>query len=174
MRLFIAINLSEGTRARLVALRDGLRARSRGGSFTVPKNLHLTLAFVGECDGSQAEAVGRAVAETDFDPFRLEIGRLGRFRRDGGDIWWAGVADSEALSSLQGSLTERLTHDGFRLDGRRYSPHITLGREVVTDAEPWAIEPFGETVRRIDLMRSDRVGGGVAYSIVLGKGAGPA
>ncbi|GHV32389.1 hypothetical protein FACS18949_03150 [Clostridia bacterium] len=42
------------------------------------------------------------------------------------------------------------------MDGRDFHPHITLGREVVTDCKPWTIEPFGETVSHIDLMLSER------------------
>ncbi len=57
------------------------------------------------------------------------------------------------------------------MDGRKYSPHITLGREVVTDAAPWQIEPFGETVTGIDLMKSERIGGKLTYTAIYSKGA---
>ena len=44
MRLFIAPNFTDETRARLFVLRDELRAHSTRGNFSLPEKLHLTLA----------------------------------------------------------------------------------------------------------------------------------
>ena len=163
MRLFIAINFNNETRSRLLALRDELRGKSERGNFSAPENLHLTLAFLGECDGKQTSAVKSVLSAVSFKPLDITIDCIGRFKRDqrdvrhGGDIWWAGVRDNKALSDLQKALTSGLCANGFILDNRKYSPHITLGREVITDVKPWQIEPFGETVGTIDLMKSERV-----------------
>jgi len=167
MRLFIALNFTPETKSRLLVLRDDLRAKSQRGNFSLPENLHLTLAFLGECDARQTAAAKQAMAAVDFSPPEITIDRLGRFRRDGGDIWWAGVQEPPALMALQRNLTECLRTAGFTLKRRRYSPHITLGREVVTDAAPWRIEPFGETISRIDLMKSERVQGKLTYTAVF-------
>lgn len=53
MRLFVAINFSDTTRAKLLSLRNELQSRSECGRFSLPENLHLTLAFLGECDEKQ-------------------------------------------------------------------------------------------------------------------------
>ena len=171
MRLFIAINFSEETRARLLALRDELHSRSLRGRFSLPENLHLTLAFLGECDARQRDDAIDAMDATGFEPFPVTVERVGRFRRDGGDIWWAGVSGSQPLSALQRGLTDVLIGAGFELDRRKYSPHITLGREVVTDAAPWNIEPFGEQAGKIELMVSDRVDGRLTYTAIHEKRA---
>ena len=239
MRLFIAINFSDGTRSGLIELRETLRARSERGNFSLDENLHLTLVFLGECDARQTAAVkaamGEAVSATSkaasagkpaavslestvdsagstastaavsleltaapvltassgstaaTAPFDVLVERVGRFRReggdqqsvnrggdnrpgrdrrDGGDIWWAGLRADKALLDLQRGLSERLSAAGFSLDARKYSPHITLGREVVTSAEPWRIKPFGEKIYVIDLMKSERVGGKLTYTSI--------
>jgi 2'-5' RNA ligase len=166
MRLFIAINFNNNTRSRLLALRDELRSRSERGSFTLPENLHLTLAFLGECDGKQTATVKSVMVSTAFTPFDLAIDRIERFKRDGGDIWWAGVKENKPLLELQRNLTDKLTAAGFSLERRKYSPHITLGREVLTDAAPRQIEPFGEAVSGIDLMKSERIGGKLTYTAI--------
>ena len=57
------------------------------------------------------------------------------------------------------------------MDGRKYNPHITLGREVVTDVSPWRIEPFGETVTSVELMKSERIDGKLTYTAIFSKGA---
>ena len=53
MLMFIAINFNNDTRSQLLALRDELSGKSESGRFSLPENLHLTLAFLGECDGKQ-------------------------------------------------------------------------------------------------------------------------
>ena len=171
MRLFIAINFAEETKARLLALRDALRAQSARGNFSLPENLHLTLVFLGECDARQCTAAQKAMAAVAFAPMEIAINHVGRFRRDGGDIWWTGVREIPALMALQQDLTERLLAAGFALERRKYSPHITLGREVVTDAAPWKPEPFGETISRIDLMKSERIQGKLTYTAIYAKEA---
>ena len=73
--------------------------------------------------------------------------------------------------ALQRELTEQLLTMGFALERRRYNPHITLGREVVTDAAPWKMEPFGEVVSRIDLMKSERLQGKLTYTAIYSREA---
>ena len=93
MRLFIAINLNDETKAALIALQNELRAYSKSGSFTLPENLHLTLAFLGECDEKQTEQIKSIMGKVVFQPFDLKVMRVGQFKRDGGDVWWAGIQD---------------------------------------------------------------------------------
>ena len=57
MRLFIAINFNNLTRSSLLTLRNQLRSKSERGNFSESDNLHLTLAFLGECDAKQIAAV---------------------------------------------------------------------------------------------------------------------
>jgi len=173
MRLFIAINLNDETRSNLLALRDELSSRAERGSFSLPENMHLTLAFLGECSPKQASLAKTAIGALSFEPFQMLIERFGNFGRGGreGAIWWAGVRESEPLRSIQRELTDRLTEAGFTLDRRKFSPHITLGRQVVTDTAPRRIEPFGETVSKIDLMKSERIDGKLTYTQIYSKNA---
>jgi len=166
MRLFIAINFTAETKNRLLAMCEELHSASRRGRFSLPENLHLTLAFLGECNAEQADTSKAVMDMATFAPFDLVIEGLGRFKRDGGDIWWAGVRENKALTDLQRELTSGLCSRGFSLEKRKYSPHITLGREIVTDEKPRPIEPFGETVSRIDLMKSERINGKLTYTSI--------
>jgi len=171
VRLFIAINFNDETRARLLSLRDELRARSSHGNFSAPENLHLTLAFLGECNDKQAASAKAAMDAVGFAPFPATIEKVGRFGRGRGSsaIWWAGLNESPPLLALQRDLSDRLAAAGFELDQRKYSPHITLGREVDTAASPWGIEPFGETVSGIALMKSERVNGKLTYTAIYSR-----
>ena len=166
MRLFIGINFNKDTRLQLVFMCDELRSRSKRGNFSFAENLHLTLAFLGECDANQTAAAKSAVGAVAFEPFPLKIERAGRFKRNGSDLWWAGAQASKPLLALHGDLTDKLIAAGFALEKRKFNPHITLGREIVTDTVPWTIEPFGETVTKIELMKSERINGKLTYTAI--------
>jgi len=169
MRLFIAVNFSETTRARLIALRDDLRNKAARGKFSAPENVHLTLVFLGECGAELTMGAKNALDAVNLEPLVITIDRTGRFRRDGGDIWWAGVRESKPLSKLHSALTDKLIISGFELEKRKYSPHVTLGREVVTKELPREIEPFNETVPAIELMKSEHIHGKLTYTAIHQK-----
>jgi len=166
IRLFIAINFDEATKTRLAALRDELRDKAANGRFSTPENLHLTLVFLGESDERQTAAAKAAMDAVSFGPLAVTIDRVGRFRRDEGDIWWAGVRENKELLNLHADLTNKLTEAGFKLESRKYSPHITLGRKVVTNEPPRDIKPFSETISSIDLMKSEHIRGKLIYTAI--------
>ena len=163
MRLFVAINFNSDTKDRLSALCDELRTVSCCGRYSLPENLHLTLVFLGECDAKQTAAAKAAMDAVTLDPFDIYVDRIGCFKRNGGDIWWAGVRENMILLDIHKKLSAGLRANGLAVEERKYNPHITLGREVVTKTQPLQIEPFGETVSRIDLMKSERTNGKLIY-----------
>jgi len=166
MRLFIAINFNDGTKSRLLRLRDELSKKSSGGNFSLIENMHLTLVFLGECDPGQTAIVKAVMDKVKFGPFEIAIDSIGKFAREGGDIWWAGARENKALTELQRELTDKLIFEGFDLEKRKYSPHITLGRKVETDEKPWRIEPFGETTYAFELMKSERLNNRMVYTAI--------
>jgi 2'-5' RNA ligase len=97
-------------------------------------------------------------------PFETAIDRLGTFSR--GILWWAGLRLDKPLMDLQREVERKLSLCGFEMDRRDFHPHITIGREVVTDAAPWKIEPFGKTVNGIDLMKFERIDGKLTYTAI--------
>ena len=163
MRLFIAINMSCTTRTKLLALRDELQGKSIRGNFTLAENIHLTLVFLGECDIKQKDIAVSAIEAARFEPFTIEIDRLGSFKRNDGDLWWTGVRENKALLQLQQELKKNLTASGFSLETRKYSPHITLARKVVTKEKERTLDLIKEAVTQIDLMESKQVDGKLTY-----------
>jgi 2'-5' RNA ligase len=168
MRLFIAINFNNETRSRLLALLDELRGKSESGNFCTPENLHLTLAFIGEVTPKKVDTVKAVMDTVTFEPFETAVERLGTFSR--GTLWWAGLREDKPLMDLQHEVEHKLALCGFEMDGRKYNPHITLGREIVTEVKPWQIKPFGETIRAIDLMKSERINGKLTYTSIYRRG----
>ena len=167
MRLFISIDFSEATVAALAQARDELRALTRGkGSFPPDTNLHLTLAFLGETPPERAADALDAMRAAAGRPFDVTFDRAGCFKRDGGDIWWAGGPDNPALIAVQRRLARELAERGFVLEARRFSPHVTLARRVIPGIERPALikAPVSERVEALSLMRSELGHGAPRYT----------
>jgi len=169
MRLFIAINFNNNTKSRLLTLRDELEQKSEKGKFSLPENLHLTLVFLGECDFKKAAVIKAVMDSINIIPFEITIDQMGCFKRDNGDIWWAGIQENKPLLDLQNQLTDKLIMSEFMLEKRKYSPHITLGREIITNAQSQSIESFSENVSAFQLMKSERINGKLTYTAIYEK-----
>lgn len=176
MRLFIAIDFDEKTKQNILAVQRRLRELGRG-NFSRPENLHLTLVFLGEIVPSKLAAVLEAMDRTTVPPMSLAFDQVGSFRRDGGDLWWVGLRENKDLFLLQRELSGYLTAAGFRLENRRFSPHVTLARQLRLSAQldPKALlgSPFTTLVDSIRLMSSERVGGKLTYTEQYRKKSDP-
>lgn len=178
MRLFVALRLTEELQDALCAGMDRLRRQARRGRFSRRENLHLTLAFLGDVPVSRLPAVRGAMeaAARGAEPFALRLAGAGRFRREGGDVWWAGVEREQALLDLAAALAVRLRAAGFPLEARDFSPHLTLARQVDAPGlrpEELALPAAAQPVTGMSLMESSRPGGVLTYreifSVPLGK-----
>lgn len=164
MRLFVAIHFSDEIRARLLDAIDALRAQAVSGNFTRPENLHMTLAFVGE--SNETAAIRRVLDALPAGAFPLTVGGCGRF----GDLYWVGIEKSERLQALVCALRDGLRGAGVPFDEKPFKPHITIARQLVSDA-PVALD-FPETAMRVDrvsLMKSERVNGRLVYTELCGR-----
>ena len=166
MRLFIAINFPAEIKAAIAKIRNDLRKSAFRGNFTFDENLHLTLVFLGECDLRQTEVIKSVLDEIVFSEFMLMLDKVGYFKRDNGNTWWIGLKESKYLSDLQADLTERLRQKGFTLENRKYTPHVTIGREVKIQTEfiKPEIQQVGFNVTSIELMKSERINGKLVYT----------
>lgn len=173
MRLFFAIQLEETIKDCLCGIMENMKQSAVQGNFTRRENLHLTLAFLGETN--RLEAAQRAMNQTGCRSFSLALEGLGKFARKGGNLYWVGFRESEELFSLQKMLSQNLSDAGFVLEKRRYTPHLTLGREIVL---PQGIDertfqkllpPLTMQVNKISLMRSQRIQGKLTYTELCAK-----
>jgi len=167
MRLFVAICLTDEMKDSISETICDLRDAARRGRYTRRENLHLTLVFIGETDRVEdiLDVMEDAAEEAFEKPFSLALSGAGAFRGRGGDLHWVGVENTPELHRLAKALRAGLSGAGFEIEKRRFTPHITIGREVVISSEAEIRTPQASmTVDRISLMRSDRVHGEVVYS----------
>ena len=160
MRLFIAVRLSPEMKTALTKAQRAMYDRGVRGNFTPEENLHLTLAFIGEYPS--ADAVMDALSGVTFTPFELTLDGVGRF----GDLWWAGLRESAALTAVVRRVRRALAESGIPFDRKRFAPHITLLRKASRDAAGIPATPAAMTVRTVSLMSSRRGRNGMIYSEV--------
>ena len=172
MRLFVAVNFDEKIKEALALDIEKLKNFSVDGNFTHKENLHLTIAFIGETNKKQDAAA--ALANIDEESFALSINGFGCFRRNGGDIYWRGIQPSPQLNKIYEQVYSGLTEKGFVLEKRPFKPHLTLGRRVVT-SEKFNFSAFKKSlpkitapVKRVSLMKSERIDGKLCYTEIFG------
>ena len=171
MRLFIAINFPKEIKAEIAKIRDSLKDVSLRGNFSFDENLHLTLVFLGECDVQQINAIKKVMDDIQFPELTLMLEKVGYFKRDGGNTWWIGLKENKLLSDLYADLSERLIQKGFLLENRKYTPHVTIGREVRMRegfVNP-QVQQISFKITSIELMKSERINGKLGYTQVYSR-----
>jgi len=134
----------------------------RRGRLIPARNLHVTLAFLGERGAEDLCRLAAAVDGVRGAPCTLRLDRLGCWRRRG-ISWLAPEQVPGALSALHASLFGALTGAGFRLARRPFVPHMTVARHSVADRDP-RFEPVDWQVAEMQLVRSDLQRLGAVYT----------
>ncbi len=124
IRLFVALEIPEAIRQRLVLMSGGVP----GARWMKEEQLHLTLRFIGEVDENEAHDIDDALATIRAGGFRLELAGVGEFGGKVPRALWAGVRPNEALLHLQKKVETALHRIGVAPDERKFSPHVTLAR----------------------------------------------
>jgi 2'-5' RNA ligase len=169
MRLFIAINFNDEMKDSLAGTISDLRSAARHGRYTSRENLHLTLVFIGETDrtGDILDVMEEVCEDAFTGPMTLTLSEAGVFHGRSGDLHWVGVENTSELKRLVKALEVGLRDCGFKIEKRRFTPHITIGREIVIDQDAGPIIKVSLAMMqadRISLMRSDRVDGRLVYT----------
>jgi len=132
IRTFICIEIPASIRERIDGLQRTLGQIDAQVSWTKPSNIHLTLKFLGDVEGSRIERVGKAVerAATAISPFEVEVSGAGCFPSPRSPrVLWVGLSVvPEPLIQLYASIEVELSREGLPREKRKFSPHLTIGR----------------------------------------------
>ena len=159
MRVFIAI--TQAFKEPIFEAQDALRDNGVRGNFTLPENLHLTLAFIGETD--RVDDIKAAVKEVVFEPFEIKTGRLGCFNGRS-KVIWLGIDGEKKLKAITAELRKNLDIRGIDYAKGRFQPHITLVRQPSDMPLDIDIESANMTVKEISVMKSERISGRLVYT----------
>jgi len=95
-----------------------------------PRNIHLTIRFLGYVPPQLVERVFDEMKNVQFTPFEVRIAGVGafpdlRYPR----VVWAGITSgADQLKDVFNQLEPRLQELGFTPDPKGFSPHLTIAR----------------------------------------------
>ena len=181
IRTFLSVELARPVRDKIVDLQEELARAGAEVKWTEPENLHVTLIFLGEVPDKEIHAICKLASETvhGMEPFTMCVESAGCFpnlRRP--RILWVGVgAGAQELVKIHDELETPLFDLGYRMEERKYTPHITLGRvksDRPTDQLTAALQQHADwhggeqIVSEIHVMGSELTRDGPRYT-VLGR-----
>lgn len=172
-RLFFALWPQPAEAARLAQLAELLVER-HGGRASQQKNLHLTLAFLGDVSCGRIPGLIDAVRGLHFEPFSLQLDQIAEWPNQ--HIAWAGCRQKPpALLALVSALHDLLAANGFRFDRQHesFTPHFTLIRKLERSGLAQAITPpISWQCEQFVLMASRLEASGSAYQQLASFSAG--
>jgi len=158
MRLFVAIQLSDEMKTSIIGTMHELKKAGVRGNYVPARNLHMTLAFIGETE--DVGAVKKALSCMKYKPFRLSLSEVGNF----GDLVWIGLKGNQGLAAVSKAVRDALDTAGINYDRKTFVPHITIIRNA---AGRWQrlTPPVGSMmVKKISLMKSEVKDGKRVYT----------
>jgi 2'-5' RNA ligase len=179
MRLFVSVDLPDAL-APAIADVQSLFADAAGVDPTDPEGAHVTLTFLGETPERRLDAVEdaveRAVANADVEPFDVEYGDLGVFPSlDYISVVWVSVRRGDlALAHLHEAVERETTALGYDPEDHDFTPHVTVvrlrhggGKDRVQSVVVEEAPTVGtDTVDAVQLTESVQTGDGPRYETV--------
>ena len=124
-RLFFALPLHQLA----PALIDWRERRPWPGLPVPERNLHLTLAFLGEADEATRDRLIAAAAQQRCPPFSVHLDQTGWFQR--ARAAWVGPSEwPNELNVLARALRRHGEKLGLGNGEQGYRPHVTLSRKA--------------------------------------------
>lgn len=95
------------------------------------KNLHITLAFLGDTSDDQITAIRQHLPSvvSGYSPFSLLLTCTGAFKSpQNPQVIWIGMEPAKTLDNLYRDIQQFIGNMGFERDNRPFRPHLTIGR----------------------------------------------
>jgi 2'-5' RNA ligase len=141
MRAFLGVGLPAVVRETIASAIAELRGLHAPVAWTAPKNLHITLDFLGEILPERVSSIERSmrVVASGIGPFSLTAEGGGAFPGTRNPrVFWVGFLEPlELVRQLQQNMGNALSGAGFPPEDRPFHPHITVGRTRGTLPPAW-------------------------------------
>jgi 2'-5' RNA ligase len=131
IRSFIAFDIEDEDVLKKIAEAQNLLFKTGADlKFVEPKNIHVTIRFLGNISLNMVEKIFNEMKKIQFTTFDVKLQGLGafpnvRYPR----VIWAGMTQGvEQLKSIFNQLEPRLHSLGFQPDPKGFSPHLTIAR----------------------------------------------
>ena len=175
-RLFIATDISDEARAAASEIIQRLRKAHpvKGIFWAKPQNLHVTIKFLGDTDDEIVPQLIGSITKiaSQFPTFALRL--------DGPELLGKRVmsikigSDTPTIFDLEKRMDTECESLGFKREGRRFHPHLTLARirdprsagALPREFCNTQIEPVAFDVREIVLYESRLTPSGSVYTSI--------
>jgi 2'-5' RNA ligase len=155
MRTFIAVELPEKIKREIELLQAPFKKTDTFVSWVKPKNIHVTLKFLGKVSEEKINQVFSATqkAVEGGRKFTMSLKGTGAFPnpRRPRVIWVGAGSGGEELSLLAAGIEQEMEKIGFPKEERKYSAHFTIGRVK----SPKNIDKLMELVSSSDFQSED-------------------
>lgn len=166
MRIFIAYAIDEKSKLRLGEIQEQLKPIYQNGKFKQPKNMHMTLKFVGEVSDDQLK---RLITEVDsvinhYATMNVELNQLGFFGNSASrHTLWIGCQTEPSMISLSHQLTDCASEAGILVSNTPFVPHITLAQHgTLLEGLP-EIDALNVQFDQVCVFLSSRIEGELVY-----------
>ncbi len=179
VRAFIAVEVGEEICRKLDELQRKLKKVHANVHWVKPRNMHLTLVFLGDIPIEQIGTIKQAIDQAcgQRSAFGIQACGTGTFgKAKHPRVIWAGIADCPPLMKLQSRLVQGLHDIGMALESRPFAPHLTLGRvkgidqhicPLLQKIEKFAAEELGKNrIDHVALMASTLTPHGAEYEVL--------
>jgi 2'-5' RNA ligase len=161
-RLFLALWPDDDVRADVARVSARLALDGRN----VPsRNLHVTLAFLGNVAPTSRACIEESIASTRATVFEFALTRL-EWRRRTGIVWLAAEEVPTELLGLVDGLNVALARCGRTPERRAFRLHVTLARDVAHGPARQAITPVRWRAKTLSLVASAPGASGSEYRVL--------
>jgi len=137
MRLFVAVDIDDGIRARIARFLDGVREFAPDARWVRPESLHVTLKFIGEKPEDHIEKITQALATIAADAFEIDFRGYGFFPGARAPrVFWVGSDGGSTLTALAATVDETLAKLGIPKEEHAFNAHLTLARGGRSSGSP--------------------------------------
>jgi len=137
MRLFVALDIDANIRGRIARFLDGVREFAPEARWVRPESLHVTLKFIGEKSGNEADEIKQALTIITLDAFDLNIRGYGFFPGARAPrVFWIGIEAGPQLATLAATIDERLAQLNIPKEEHAFNAHLTLARGAGGSSSP--------------------------------------
>jgi 2'-5' RNA ligase len=179
IRAFIAVPATDEIKKLVGEVEGRLRGGGADVKWVEPKNVHITLKFLGNIDQPDVDNLTESLpgALTGASAFDITVSGCGTFpsgRRP--RVVWIGLADGkERLVDLASAVEEICASLGFAKEKRPFRPHLTIGRvrrgsgalpDLAEQVSGVRFNPLKLKVEGVNLVRSKLSPQGPTYTVL--------
>ena len=178
-RIFIGIPVKVNLKTVVEMIQTTVDAPYGDVKWVYGKNLHLTLAFIGNVDESQLKLISSELESINLgQPFNAVLSYTGLFpNSENPNVFWLGIdKGKDRLISIVDQIQGILKKLDLPIDEKEFIPHVTIGR-VRKSKEIWKIgtnsylnavfSPTRFLVDSIHLYESEMTEKGVKYTTIV-------